>query len=127
MVHLAAGQGIEMYHVGKVCKATLELPDGTVLTGLCSMANVEMSMRGLHDSWIGSGPIDTFLPQQLEWRMILEGIGRPLWELGREEMTEQIKAKMTAAEWRCDFCNAVMQREQRQCTACGAWRSFLYE
>ncbi len=59
------------------------------------------------------------------WSAELQGTGT--LELKRDAFLEQVQSKCQAPEWECAYCGAIMPRERRQCTACGAWRPFVYD
>lgn len=96
--------------LGEEVRITLELKNGTTFTGY-AIVN-EMTIEG------GIMP---------SWSFAALGIGPPIFEAERQERIQQIRKKRTAREWKCDRCGAVWPSQINHCTACGFYRSFIYE
>ena len=96
---------------------TLEMPDGQTWQGKAQMATISIDTPfhafGDRDRWTG--------PPQ--WTMDLVGIG----DMTFTQRDDFIERAHSAVEWQCQYCGAVMTREHRKCSACGGWRSFVYD
>lgn len=100
----------------------LQTASGQVFIGEAYAASIEM-----HANTSELTDFDGFKQQAVtstEWSMELQGTGAPLWQTFADQVMEDIR---TAKEWRCIYCDAIHLRERRQCSQCGAWRSFLYD
>ena len=103
---------------------TLEQPDGTVWRGKCYATEIAMSQEPIRwTKWMGEAKAHAEGP--LAWSMALQGSGD--LTMSRGDVRLKVAIERAAAEWRCEYCGAIGVRAQRQCPACGAWRSFLYE
>jgi len=97
---------------GAKARVTLEIDDGTVISGPVHVAQIEESRLG---DWT-------------EWRMELMGLGdAPIWSGRREQAIERQREVQSAIEWACDYCGAVWPKATAQCVQCGGWRSFVYD
>jgi len=98
---------------------TLEMADGQTWQGNAVMAtiNVEAPLR----NW--SKDLYSWEAGPTQWTMDLVGTG----DLTFTERDDFIERTHSAVEWKCQYCGAVMTREHRKCSACGGWRSFVYD
>lgn len=97
---------------GEKLKATLELPDGTVFSGLAYVAQISQ----------------TLITDDLEeWSMELSGLGEPLWQGTRIEAAERQREVQLAIEWACDYCGSIWPKAIAKCVQCGGHRSFVYD
>jgi hypothetical protein len=78
---------------------------------------------------------DPYIIGPPKWRMDLQNSGTVEAYFGSDgkfyagagNVRLKVATERSAVEWRCEYCGAIGVRAQRQCPACGAWRSFLYE
>jgi hypothetical protein len=98
---------------GEQGHVTLELNDGTVVSGPIWVAEIEQTL--VYDDF-------------MEWSIALRGIGdKPIWHGARDEALERHREQRLAPEWECDYCGAIWPKKTAQCVQCGGWRSFVYD
>lgn len=108
--------------LGEETRITFELKDGTTFTGyaIISELTIESGITSMEDC-------DLFYQGPSSWSFSAAGIGPPIFEASRQEHIQQIRKKYTAREWKCDRCGTVWSSQVNRCTACGFYRSFIYE
>lgn len=111
--------------VGQKLRATLEMPDGLVYSGVVYVARVFQECEMIDVTTRGSRWAK-HIPSPTAWTMDLRGVGE-LEMTSRNDAMAIIKHNRKSDEWRCDFCGSIMPKARRSCTQCGAFRSFLYE
>lgn len=99
------------------------MDDGTVFTANAQAVELSMYRDNLFEqSWFGdSAMIST------PWQWTLTANGTSMVREQRETYIAQMHKTRTASEWKCDRCGAVWPRSANRCTACGHYRSVVYE
>ncbi len=104
-------------------RVKLETAGGNVITGMVYAANVNVKQDILDVTMCGDAH-----PQQVlgctHWDIEFKGTG-PM-ACGPEEFAIDMRKKMSAMEWKCDYCASVNPRAVVKCPGCGASRSFVY-
>ena len=111
--------------LGKEARLTVEMPDGTIFMGNAMLIDItfnnNMQPFVAPDSFVG----EHFLVGQRTWEITARGISA--METERGAYVEQVRQVRQAAEWKCDRCGAVWPRSVNRCSACGFYRSVVYE
>jgi hypothetical protein len=114
---------MHLMHETKPIRATLETADGGVITGMVYAAKVNVR-QDIHDI-MAFGDV---YPRQalgfMSWDIELKGTG-PI-EMSALRVAEDVRKKVSAIEWKCDYCGAIHPRREVKCCGCGASRSFVY-
>ncbi len=104
-------------------RATLETADGNVVTGMVYAANVNVRQDIRDVSIFGEG-YTRRLATGMSWDIELRGTGPITYEVA--QLAIDTRKKMSAIEWKCDYCASVNPRAAVKCPGCGASRSFVY-
>ncbi len=59
-------------------------------------------------------------------RTTIDFIGDGVPGLYRQVDRKEIKERISASEWKCDYCGRVNKKHDETCKSCGAVRSFIY-
>lgn len=102
----------------------------TVSTAAITKVLIEMSDGRVYDI---SGYTTSLIWKQsgydglYELEISLVGDPAAIQPMMSKRWLTKIEAMRTSLEWMCSRCAAPNTREDRQCTQCGASRSFLYD
>ena len=112
--------------MGEPVRLYIQKGDGTIEQISGVVTQLSTYQRGINlPHTIGEKPFDNiYWDGTVETDITVIGKHHMTWDNG--ELAENIDATKTAAEWRCDSCDAVNLRKHRECQKCGFPRSFLY-
>lgn len=120
-----------MSEEARLCRMIIEMPDGMVIEGMVLSADIAINQDMRHmmeigqHQMLGGGSIYSSMPKT--WRATLMGDGTTLRYIQPDAVKAVFDERQTAVEWKCDYCGAVMLREDTECRGCGATRPFLYD
>jgi len=110
--------------LGQDAIVTLEYPNGQMFRGRAIASEVNVRQEVHHVQLLGHEYGDV-IGGPTSWEMTFSGVGA--LEFSLEDATTMRERMYTRSEWRCEYCGAIMTKGHRSCTACGAFRSFLYD
>jgi hypothetical protein len=107
---------------GSTCKIYMELPDGALfeMTSMVRSFNFQHTINMVDVTEYGDNH-RSYIPSIGETTIELVGIQPGAWT-----DSANLRNRLQAPEWKCDFCGRPNEHDRETCRSCGAVRSFIY-